>query len=84
MPNCFIFSIEIHSPVTFYFFTFSLSGYDFRCLLYSMPTILSISFISAVYLARSGASPPLSIYKGNLNKNVNGGKGNLKMEMKLI
>jgi hypothetical protein len=24
-----------------------------------------------VYLARSGASPPLSIYKGNLNKNVN-------------
>jgi hypothetical protein len=27
--------------------------------------------MSAVYLARSGASPPLSIYKGNLNKNVN-------------
>jgi hypothetical protein len=38
----------------------------------------------AIYLAISGASPLLSIYKGNLNKNVNEIKGNLKMEMKLI
>jgi hypothetical protein len=84
MPNCFIFSIEIHSPVTFYFFISSLSGYDFRYFLYSLPTILSISYLFYAYLAISGASPPLSIYKGNLNKNVDGGKGNLKMEMKLI